>query len=463
MSKVNTKDQEQYELFFLMEKKHKLFDIRTLDGLPVWDIVRYMVSYYLAYKDVNISKNNASKSIIIALKENFFYATRNLFIFFWCFWKKTPNFQFGVSKIKNSNGEFYDPYYNSIKNITPGEFVFYESVFNKDKYSKDNRCFDILPILKKIIFLIPGYSNRMNKKNEIVYDQIKTAIVDFFGIELIDESEINKMLNEFRIEYWFYKFFLNFKKVERVFVTQNGVQKALFKAASELKIPTYEFQHGDIVSSTLLYNYGNSEFNVNKNIIYPDVLFTFSNIWEFDKYIPSKCIEIGSQHFRFKAVSESSKKKGITIITSNEYNEVLQSLAIEIANAYKNTKVFYKLHPSQFDNLLEQQNYFCNHKNIEVVSTNLNISDLLEISDEFVVIYSTVMYEVLQAGRKVYILRLSNYKSFKSYFDLPNVYLFDCLEDLIILRRDTLIKKSNNNIPVFFKPFNKNAFVEAIK
>ena len=88
MSKVNTKDQEQYELFFLMEKKHKLFDIRTLDGLPVWDIVRYMVSYYLAYKDVNISKNNASKSIIIALKENFFYATRNLFIFFWCFWKK---------------------------------------------------------------------------------------------------------------------------------------------------------------------------------------------------------------------------------------------------------------------------------------------------------------------------------------------------------------------------------------
>lgn len=462
MSKTNIKDQEQYELFFLMEKKHKLFEIRTPDGLPVWDIIRYMVSYYLAYKDFNISINNPSKSKLALLFEKFFYAIRSVFTFLLCFWKKTPNFQFGVSKIKNANGQYYDPYYDSIKDITPGEFIFYESVINKNNYSKENRCFDILPLVKKTACIIPGYFSGLNEKNAIVYDQITNALVDFFEVELIDEAEIKKMLNEFRIEYWFYKWFLKFKKVERVFVTQNGVQKALFKAAKELNIPTYEFQHGDIVSSTLLYNYGNSEFNVNDNIIYPKVLFTFSDIWELDKYIPSKCIEIGSHHLRFKSVKESTKKKGITIITSNEYNEVLQDLAIEIADAFKNTKVFYKLHPSQFDNLLEQQKFFYNHENIEVVAINMNISDLLSVSDEFVVIYSTVMYEVLQAGKKIYILKLSNYRAFKNYFDLPNVYLFDDAKDLLLLRKD-VIEESNNTIPVFFKPFNKNAFLGALE
>lgn len=460
---TNIKNQEQYELFFLMERKYRLFVIRTADGLPVWDIIRYMVSYYLAYKDFNISTNNSSKNKLVILVEKLFYASRSVFTFLMYFWRKTPNFQFGVSKIKNANGEYYDPYYDSIKDITPGEFMLYESIINKSNYSKDNRCFDVLPIVKKIAFLIPGYFSRINNEIAIVHDQISTATVDFFEIELIGEAEIKKMLNEFRIEFLFYKWFLKFKKVERVFVTQNGVQKALFKAAKELNIPTYEFQHGDIVSSTLLYNYGDAGFNDKDNIIYPDVLLTFSDIWEFDKYIPSKCIEVGSNHLRFKPVKESNEKRGITIITSNEYNEVLQDLAIEIAATFKNIKVFYKLHPSQFDNVLEQEKFFCNHENIDVVAINMNISDLLSVSDEFVVIYSTVMYEVLQAGKKVFILKLSNYRCFKNYFHLPNVYLFDNIKDLYLLRKYALTKESNNTIPIFFKPFNKNAFLRALE
>jgi hypothetical protein len=460
MIKSITEDLEPYELFFLMEKKHKLFDIRTIDNLPVWDIIRYMVSYYLAFKDCNISVNNASRNKLALLLEKSFCTLRSVFTFFLYLRKKTPNFQFGVSKIKNEVGEYYDPYFNSIKDITSGEFTLYESITNKNTYSKDIRCFDVLPLIKKIIGLIPGFISRKN--NHGFYSSISVAIDDFFEVELISEAEVNRMLNDFRIEYKFYTFLLRFKKVKRVFVTQNGVQKALFKAAQDLKIPTYEFQHGDIVSSTLLYNYGDQMNNIRADIIYPETLFTFSNVWEFNKHIPSKCVEIGVKHLKFEHSKNTNGSKTITIITSNEYNKVLQKLAIEIAETFKDVKIFYKLHPAQFDSLQDNQIFFSQHRNIEVVSLNKNISDLLSVSDEFVVIYSTVIYEVLQAGKKVYIFKSLNYKAFKDFFNLPNVYLFDSVKDLIKIKENVSLEISNDSIPIFFKPFNASVFQQEI-
>jgi len=447
MSSIKAK--EIHERFFEMEQKYKLFDLRTHDGLPVWDIARYIIYYYLVFNntDPNIGKTRLSNKIQIILSK-VYAGARSLVSFPKIFFGKQENFQFGASRTKNGLGKFYDQYFDSVKITVPGKFILYESVIYKNSYSNDNRIFDILPLIK--VFQRFLFSRkRLNN-----YDLAFKAISETFGRQVIDNKEINQMLNDFRIEYRFYKWLFKLKKIKRIFVTQNGIQKALFKAAKDCDIVSFEFQHGDIVDATVLYNYETEKVNIKDNLIYPDFLLTFSDLWTQGKYIPSKCIEIGTNFFDHKTFDVRNSKNTLVVITSFEQNLELQKITFNLAKANPDIIIYYKLHPAQFHLASQQREYFKDLKNIQVVSNEKNMRDMLMLSNEFLAIYSTAIYEVIQSGKTIFILKELNYSAFKPYFNLPNVHLVSDENDIVAVRKEPSFSNFYSKPPQFFKPLN---------
>lgn len=454
-----TENKEQYELFFQMERDFELFNIRTCDGFPLWDIIRYQVWRNIIFPSSYEIQNNKQKSFRLLFRKLFF-CMKSLLSFSKLLFYKADFFYFGNSRVLNDEGCYYDPYFDSIKHLLHGNVIFYESNLYKSKYTNDNRFFDILPYFKRFIAIVLGFIRKKKAFKNDEFKYIYAAINQSFGKDVFNYNEIETMLNEFRIEFIFFKWLLKVKKIKRVILLNNG-QKSLIKAAKINNIPVFEFQHGDIVDATILYNYGFPEFNINDNIIFPDVLLTFSNIWTKDKFIPGKCIELGSDFF-CHSFKEGKEKNSITILSSNEQNVFLQELALNLSNKFKKLKIYYKLHPQQYNKFQEQKIYFKDFPNIQVVSIEKNLTDILSISDEFIAIYSTAIFELLQSGKIVYIYKRLNYNSFKSYFNLPNVHLFDKVEDLIVVRENALNSKANNISPDFFKPFSEEVFLNVI-
>jgi hypothetical protein len=216
------------------------------------------------------------------------------------------------------------------------------------------------------------------------------------------------------------------------------------------------------VDSTIVYNYGFNLHNNRGNIIAPDFLLTYSDIWTKDKNIPAKCIEVGFRFSPSKMIVTGSNKN-IVVISSNVQEKELEEIVIVLATAYKSLTFYYKLHPAQFAYFEKHTELFKNVPNVVVVGVEKNIKDLLDISNEFLAIYSTAMYEALQAGKIIHIYKRLNYKSFKSYFDLPQVFLFDDVYEFTNNRRIAMQARNNNEPPQFYKPFNEKVFRESIE
>jgi hypothetical protein len=447
-----TSNSDPCELFFNMEKKFNLFAIRTLDGFPVWDIIRIEVFEKILLPELPPS---IPMNYTIRIKQ----VIRRLYSIPKIFFTRGNIFYFGTSRIFNEKGECYDPYFHSIKDYLKNNYIFFESVLWKDKYSKHKRIF-----IFHSLFKFFGRHMRFYELKKSLSDNDESVILsacrETFNYINISHKDIENILWNFRIDYYFYKNIFRIKRIQKVFMFQNGIQKGLIKAAQINKIPVFEFQHGDIVNSSVGMNYGSPEFRYNEDIIFPDVIFTFSNIWCEGKFIPADCIELGSDFF-YTEIAKCSEPKSVTILSSRDHERILGDLICKLAKLDTTTMFYYKLHPSQFMDLERHRKYFREYKNIQIIPIEMNIRDIVNISNNFIAVYSTAMYEILQAGKHLFVYKRDPYLLFKDYFNLARVYLFDNADDFIKLRNDALQSFSQEETTQFFKPFNINAFEDA--
>jgi hypothetical protein len=453
-------DYEPHKVFFQMEKDYNLFAIRTIDGFPLWDIIRYEIWLRIVFinhgsttsseKSPIIRFNFSGLSIAVMVVMNFIK-----FIFF-----KVDNLYFGFSRVKNLRGERIDPTFESIKNLLDGGVLFYENFAVKGKYTDERRVYNVLPYYKRVVRLLSILRVRSTTTTNFDYCNISSALEETFGREVISVNEIVRIVNEFYVEYYFYKWLLKVWRIKRLFLV-NNVQKALLSAARSNGIPIFEFQHGDIVDSTIGLIYGDSKFFGNGGVIFPDVFFSFSSIWTQGKFIPAECIVVGTDFFNH-GVTEVKDSRSLTIITSREQNSYLQELTLKLASADSSIRIFYKLHPQQYESLRDQQTYFHAVPNVEVIASEMTMKEVLSYSNYVIAIYSTAIFEALQAGKIVYIFKRLNYYSFQRFFDLPGVYLFDSLEDLLELRATMDFVSLDKGRPIFFQPFNEIVFQNTI-
>ena len=440
---------ENHILFYEMENKFNLFDLRLNKKYPLWDVLRFYVWMRLINSNYTVlSTNSKSRSTQRNFIKSFFSLRKIVF-------NKYDNFFYSCSRIPDNNDEYYDPYFEKIKNLVPGRWIAYETIIGKPKYSNLDNIFDItayIKILFNFYFRILCLINNRNK-NEI--NQIIFSCNETFGLTPINSFEIKMVITHFLFELRWYKFLLKYLTIKEIFY--HGFSKSLMQAAKELNIPFYEFQHGEITNASICYIYPK---NI-RNIITPDKFFTYSETWTAKKNIPYNCVAIGSINDYSIKIKQPKIFNSIVIISSPFQSSKLTELAFELNKKDLNILIYYKLHPMEFDNYDYYYTLFYKHKMIKLVELKHTIFDVLSLSNNFILSYSTTLYELLNFNKNVYLFRDTNYDQNALLNGDLDVPIFDSIETFMELRNNSL--ESNVNQTIYFKPFNVDLFKSSIR
>ena len=227
-----------------------------------------------------------------------------------------------------------------------------------------------------------------------------------------------------------------------------------------MNIPTYEFQHGIVDHGHLVYNYPDIEFQ-KRQVYLPKVIFSLSEYWFSNLHIPfTKIYPLGNDFFSKKVSKLRESCTAITVISANVFGIELQKFLLENIHlpVLKETKIFFKLHPNQFHDKGYYETAFKLYPNIEVVAGEYSVLQLLEKSRTLLTIQSTAVYEALQSGRKVILLKKSTYQRHQDLFDNPNVHLVDDSDDLV----KAMDASIDVNSVQFFTRFNNQVLKETL-
>ncbi|MFD2939559.1 hypothetical protein [Flavobacterium notoginsengisoli] len=432
--------QEDPDLFFDMEKKYNLFSLKTYDDIPLWDIFRPELYNYIIYKDeikgkASVSYGKAQMLFVLIKKFAGLYKIIN----------RKKYFFFGVSRFVNKKGEYFDPYLETIKPLIGNDFLLYETAQNKPKY-KEKGVADVSTYLLRIFR--PIYYNRVQKSvDKDLLGQIISVLQDTYGYEVVTEEILRNIFFKFKVHYLFYKLIFSVNRFKCVFLHQNGYQKGLIYAAHKSGIPVYEFQHADVIEFNIVWHYGTIPNY--EDIIFPNVFLTYSNFWSDHNNIPGKSVEIGTAIHNienFEVISNT-----VAIISTKEHEIELNELTLRLASIYPDTVFEYKLHPAQFNSIDEYKILFSKYSNIRVVPVDKTITDLIAEVQHFIVIYSSVIFELLQAKKQVYLYKRENFWFFRKFFNLPNVSLFDSAEEFYFQYKNASFS-SSAPVPEFYVP-----------
>lgn len=430
--------------FLAFEKKNNLFDLQDSKGTYYWDIIRYYVCVKLRYQEDPLIKKKQRKNYLLILKR-----ILDFFLIFFTYSKKQYLFYL-ASRDKDAHRRSVDrilkPSYDLLKEK---KLLLIES---------------FTPNLKDTYFLPQNIYYKLFRKKFFDFTNVLNLLNNSFGETKISNEYLNAILNHYYSDLSFFKKILKRHKVEKVFMTQNGIQKGLIKAAKELNIKIFEFQHGVVYKNHLAYSYPSLSECLNEKVYLPDTIFSFSPFWFQDVFLPNVNIVPIGNDFLYNSIKINNltkPKKGILIISANVFGKKLLKFIKNnsFQNNTRNIPIYFKLHPNQFD---EKEHYIESlreFENIEVISNEFSVSDLIGKCDTIFTIISTTIYEALQSGRRVILLKEPPYKDHKHIFDRKNLHLVDTVEDFISALATEIETDPNVN---FFAPFDKEAFFKAL-
>ena len=428
--------------FLAFEKENNLFDLQDTKGTYYWDIIRYYVYIKLLSLEESLPKKHKRR-----INLSVFRRIIDFFLIFLTYSKK--HFLFYLSsRDKDISGE----------NIDRNSKTSYDLLKEKKCLLIESFC----PNLKGSYFLPQNIYYKLFKKKYFDFSYILEILNNTFGEMKISNEYLNSILNHYYSDLSFFKKILKKHKVEKIFMTQSGIQKGLIKAAKELDIKIFEFQHGVVYKNHLAYSYPSGSFN--GKVYLPDTILSFSPFWFQDVFLPNVNIVPIGNDFLYNSIKANGLiklQKGILIISTNFFGKKLLNFIKKNAFQKKtrNIPIFFKLHPNQFD---EKEYYIENlreFENIRVISNEYSVSDLIEKCDTVFTIISTTVYEALQSERRVILLKEFPYEDHKHVFDRKNLHLVDTVEDFISALTTEIVTDENIT---FFAPFDREAFLKAL-
>lgn len=439
---------ELLDKFLYFEKKYNVFNFKTDCGIYWWDIARYSIytelnnTFIRKYVEVEIEAINNKKNLLYiftTLGKDILYLFKSLFF-------KKKFFFVLCSRSKNELGKNFDIIANPyLKTLHPKEIFCLETFHDAEtEYISYKNTF--LSIIK-----------RFKKSKSYTIDfEINKLLNEYFGTNINFYEVVQKDLNNYVSEYTYYKQLLKFIKPNYCFVVQNGIQKGLFAATSDLNIKCIELQHGQINSFHIAYSYAN-EIDYSHLNLFPKVLFTYSEFWNKVNYPVIEKINMGLEN---KVYKKSDKRyEDIAVVFANIYTKNLLSLVKELAPNFKN-KIYIKLHPNQKNEINYIKNELTEFTNIQIIYIEKTMDEILSLVSSIIIIQSTSVYEALQKEKKVFVYKKQDYDTHFDVFSNKNVYLIENIHDFFINKDKPFV--SENQI-VFFEPFKKNKFLSYIK
>lgn len=446
-SKPKMKEMRLSDRFIEFEKKNNLFNLTDNNGIYIWDIIRFelYVNLMWDFKKGPIIKKNYKKifqRLSIQITDLLTFQFRG---------GKYDNFFYLCSRNEKQGLLFDQNAFSTLEQFDQSKTLKFETwVMKKEKLLFKDSFYHYPQLFYRKIF-------KSNSKFD--YSLVINKIIEEFGICPLNEMQLKMIVHDFYSDASFFKKLFIEKGIKNIFVTQNGIQKGLFFAAAGLNIPTFEFQHGIVDHGHLAYSYPDIKFK-RQQVYLPDVIFSFSSYWFSDLDIPFvKIYPLGNDFFS-KEVTKLGDNTAITVISADVFGMELQEFLLENINLpiLRDTKIYFKLHPNQFGSKEHFENIFKPYPNIEVIAKEYSIQRLLEKTRILITIQSTAVYEALQAGRKVILLKRSTYERHQDIFDNSNVHLVSNANDLT----NAINAPIDKNIVEFFSNFNNEVLQAAL-
>ena len=434
-----------------MEESQNLYK-RNIGGVNYWEAVRTEIYYSVFYNYFNIKISGQteivkSKSIVRKLKGllNFIYVLaikREKVIFFSASRNLTyskKNFDINLDDLINTIDKNNRIVFET---FSKNEITIYDSVidYGMSIYTKFNRKFGVN---QKLVFGL----------NEI-FDQQFELNIDLDDIASTSFSNYKSQLK-------YYSWLFGFLRPKAIIMIQNGIQKGMFEAANCLDIPIIEVQHGLIGRYHPSYSYPEFVKKFKLKTL-PRYFLSYSDFWTRDIYFPVKnCLPIGNSKMHLDSVC-LVKEFEITILYSDGYLSKLDPFIERLLIIGFCRKICIKLHPSLFKHYEQIAERFKNYDFIRVVSNQRSIENILSVSKSILVIQSTVVYQALDRGIGVFLLKEMDYEIHADVFYNPCVKLIDSADQLVV-NLNSWNTRVSEPVCKFFKEFDKALFIDFLK
>lgn len=435
-----------------MEEENNLFSLQTNDGIYYWDLVRVKLFEQFIFYDQNI--NSTKVNYFKKIKKNISKLTKyfcgilvqETFRFFTINFKKFDNVFLLCSREKLADKTKIDKaFFHLLKIAGHKSFIIESALINvKTKYKK------YFPF--KLILMEQLANSSFQIDCNFIIDILNKYFGDVNNSNSL-QTFINKEVSKFRYSKIFYFTLLKKIKPKQLFITR-GLQHGILSAAHDLKITTIELQHGT-PQGNMMYVYPKNIQACDIRKILPDYMITFSDFFKDElinyPYPLKGFYTVGNDLFALKKFHHEIQSKSIIFLYSDWHHNFIDVI-IDFANLMTEYKIYIKLHPSATSNPNEIKEMLKKFSNVTVILNEINAVELLKSAASIAMIQSTLAYEALQAGLKVYIYKDVDYRVLEDIFTNKNVHLFS---SALELTEKLKINFDNDQKTTFFDGFNE--------
>jgi len=445
-SKVQPRLRQFMELihqFHRVETANRLFELGKEQSLPFWSIVRYhaYVKYY--YPEHELKRLGSLKRH--SLKD-----------YLWLGWhllraagklstSVADTVVLTVSRSRDPEGKGFDKSALALIKLLGRRALVLEATSGRALCY--DHVYDFVHVYRRFY--------RSRRLPLAFFQCVSRAMTAGFGDCKISYQELDTLYHAYQSDLCYYRWLFRWRPPSQVFIAE-GNPKAILTAAREVGAKTYLLQHASIEVDEVDYSHPEG-VTPDSNVLFPDHVLTFGDYWCRGFNVPAKSITpIGNDFFDHKP--DVAGDRSILFVSTIAHGLELRSLARGLAPLHPDRTLNFKLHPNEFHFASDYSEYFKDHKNISVVTTETDVNVLVARSDLVVLIVSTVLYEALHQNRKVAVYRRVNYRRQTCVAHLPNVFFIDQAQEVARILESPAVENGVS----FFEPTNLNLLKELV-
>ena len=428
------------------EEKSNIFFIQNADGIYLWDIFRYFVwdklRYELQSTSINLIKNHKVRNLLrIITSINEILKS----FFFFCLNKSKYDTLYFFASRNQYEGTFIDQNQFDTYNLFQKQKKLILETCDRKKYKFYKEPIHYYGYIRYIfkIFYHPKLTESDYKTVNTIYELLKSD----FGELNFTENDLYFLLENFYLDVHLWIKIIDNHNLEKIFLTQNGIQKGIFFAAKKRNIPVYEVQHGIISNAHPAYSYPRIN-GIEKCVHVPYKFLTLSDYWCKSFFCPIQNHTIGNNYFS-KQVTKFNNPTKILVISANVFGKELALILKEgiLSGVLNAADLIFKLHPNQYF----EKDYYINffEGKVTVLTNEKSVNELLGESKCMITVCSTAAYEALQANTRVLVYTISMYKEMELLFNDKNLFLFSNINELENGLRYEL--PADYKAPIFFE------------
>jgi hypothetical protein len=446
------------EVFFRMEETEELFSLRGNDGTYYWDIVRREVfmSLHTMHGGPFIDPPPLPEPSLFTNAKDAAKQLKNRFTLHYLKARAPPYIFITGQRIRHK-GHLIDSISDHLYDLVSEDAVAVE-LMNKAAISYLKMLFG------KRTRIPPVAVRRSQVEADLpqIIETISSVVRRYFGVSLDTRNLVLGPMLTFRENKNFYLQLFAQYRPDAVVCINNGTLYGLFSAGKEMRVPILELQHGASNYKTIFWSYPKSIPPSHPGLILPTAYLTFADFWNRNTHFPvSLTRSIGNDHFHQKPIA--GDENGVLIVSTYMHHESLLNLAFELSNRAQEKKIYYKLHPHQFDQKVAIVDACRAKSNIVIVSDGMDFPELFKLCNYVIGVHSTSLYIALQAGRKVCVYKRENYFWHEEIFEY--VELFDSVSELCDIFDDRTGRyfKNIGDLPELFQPLDAQQFMRVLE